>query len=191
MELSEAKIERLIEKCKKGDRRAFDKLMEIYQSKVFNFALKLSGDYEDASDIACETFFRVFKSIKGFRNEANFKSWVFTIVKNVYYDTLKVIKKHQHQSINQTIQTDEGEIEKEFKDSDLTPEEVILEKERIDRLTDIINSLPDDQAVVIKMYHLESLGYEEISEILGIPLGTVKSRINRGRKNLESKLSEF
>lgn len=191
MEYTEAQINILIKKSKRGDKRAFDRLVEIYQPKVYNFAYKLALNYDDASDITVETFVRVFKSISGFRNEANFSSWMFTIVKNVYYDTLKNIKKNQHQSINQIIQTEDGIIEKEYKDEESNPEETLIEKERFENLIKIINTLPTEQAVAIKLYHLERMGYEQISRILGIPLGTVKSRINRARKNLEEKLTDF
>lgn len=191
MELDKFQIDILIKKCKKGDRVAFDKLMAYFQDKVYGFAYKLSLNYDEASDITVETFARVYKSIGGFRNEANFKSWMFTIVKNVYLDRVFAAKKHQHASLDQDIKTDEGYITREFKDENSTPEENILQEERRKKLVEIINSLPSDQALVIKMYHLEELGYEEISEILNIPLGTVKSRINRARKTLEVKLKDF
>jgi len=87
--------------------------------------------------------------------------------------------------------TKEGDIQREFRDETQTPEETLLAEEKKEKLIEIINSLPNDQAMVIKMYHLEELGYEEISEILNVPLGTVKSRINRARKTLEVKLKDF
>ncbi|MBQ0104772.1 MAG: sigma-70 family RNA polymerase sigma factor [Armatimonadetes bacterium] len=190
MEYSDAQINVLIKKSKKGNRDAFNKLMEIYETKVFNFAYRLSMNYEEASDITVESFTRVFKSIKGFRHEANFTSWCFTIVKNVYLDRLKIVKKNQHQSLDQDIYTNEGNIQREFSDEALTPEEEILENERQKEIIDIIDSLPPEQAVPIKMYHLQGLGYEDISKILNVPLGTVKSRINRARIKLEEKFSE-
>lgn len=191
MELNNTQIDILIKKCKKGDRIAFDKLMTYFQNKVYGFAYKLSLNYDEASDITIETFARVFKSISTFRHEANFTSWMYTIVKNVYLDRVYAAKKIKYQSYDSDIKTKEGDIQREFRDETQTPEETLLAEEKKEKLIEIINSLPNDQAMVIKMYHLEELGYEEISEILNVPLGTVKSRINRARKTLEVKLKEF
>ncbi|MBQ7256697.1 MAG: sigma-70 family RNA polymerase sigma factor [Abditibacteriota bacterium] len=187
------KLQLLIRKCKRGDRRAFDDLMSIHEKQVYGFALGLlkNKNYEEASDITIEAFIRAFKAIASFRNDCNFSSWLFTIVKNVYIDRLKANKKFDYASLDSDIETDDGTIQREIGDDALNPEETVESEERSKEIWAIVETLPEIQSTPIKLYFQEGLGYEEIAEKLNVPVGTVKSRINRAKAALEEKLADF
>ncbi len=187
------KLQLLIKKCKRGDRRAFDEIMSMHEKQVYSFALGLlkNKNYEEASDISIEAFVRAFKAIGNFRNDCNFSSWLLTIVKNVYIDRLKVNKKHDYASLDSDIETDDGTIQREIGDEALNPEETVESEEKSKEIWAIVETLPEIQATPIKLYFQEGLGYEEIAEKLNVPVGTVKSRINRAKAALEEKLADF
>ena len=187
------RLSSLIKKCKRGDRRAFDEIMALHEKQVYGFTLSLlkNKDYEEASDITIEAFVRAFKAIANFRNDCSFSSWLFTIAKNVYIDRLKINKKFEFASIDSDIETDEGNIQREIEDEALTPEEVVENEERSKEIWAIVDTLPEIQSTPIKLYFQEGLGYEEIAEKLNVPVGTVKSRINRAKAALEEKLADY
>lgn len=179
----------LIARCKKGDRDAFDDLIRRYEKKVYNFAYRLCSNYDEASDIAAETFVRVFNSIGSFRGDASFITWLFRITTNIYLDERKRQRSRPQQSLEELIELEETTVVRQFEDSSPTPEEHTTSRERTEILQAAIRTLPDYQRAMIVMYHMESKSYEEIAELMGLPIGTVKSRLNRARLSLRSKLA--
>ena len=190
MEIDALQEQYIIKKCKRGDRKAFNRLMDMYQGKIFNFAYRISNNYDEASDITQEAFIRAFNSIKTFRNDASFSSWMYKIVKNVFLDRRKVSIKHQHVSIDEKIQTEDGGIQRDPKDDSATPEEELMLKEKSRMFMEMLSTLPEHHRIAIVLYHMNGLGYEEIAKITDTPIGTVKSRINRARATIYEKLKE-
>lgn len=179
----------LINKCKKGDRHAFDKLIDKYQDKIFNFAYRITGNYEEASDVSQEAFIRAFNSIKTFRNEAAFSSWMYRIVKNIYIDRLHVAERLPYISLDETIESENGSIQREIKDVNaISPENELIKNERERIIHDLLNELPPHQRIPLVLYHINNLTYEEIANITKLPIGTVKSRINRARSTMAEKI---
>lgn len=179
----------LINKCKKGDRHAFDKLIDKYQDKIFNFAYRITGNYEEASDVSQEAFIRAFNSIKTFRNEAAFSSWMYRIVKNIYIDRLHVAERLPYISLDETIESENGSIQREIKDVNaISPENELIKNERESIIHDLLNELPPHQRIPLVLYHINNLTYEEIANITKLPIGTVKSRINRARSTMAEKI---
>jgi RNA polymerase sigma-70 factor (ECF subfamily) len=178
----------LIQLCKQGDRDAFDELMRRYEKRVFNFAYRMSGSYDDASDVTQEAFLRVFNSIGTFRGDAVFTTWLYRIVRNVFLDERKRAKTHLQTSLEEYIELDENSVAKQIEDDDPTPDQLIEGKERNQLLQDAIQSLPEYQRMMMILYHTQSKSYEEISQIMNLPIGTVKSRLNRARLALKEKL---
>ncbi|HLV78823.1 MAG TPA: sigma-70 family RNA polymerase sigma factor [Chthonomonadaceae bacterium] len=178
----------LIERCKRGDRAAFDTLIRAYEKRVYNLAYRLCGHYDEANDISIDALMRVFQSIHLFRGEANFSTWLFRIVTNVYLDRRKRSRNKQHLSLEEYIELEENSVTRQVEDTAPTPDQVAEANERRDFLLQAIASLPDYQRAMIVLYHTEGLAYEEIAEVLGLPLGTVKSRLNRARLTLREKL---
>lgn len=178
----------LIQRCKDGDIGAFDELVAHFEKRVFNFAYRIAGNYDSANDVAQEAFIRVFNSIQTFRGDANFTTWIYRIVTNVYLDERKKAKSHRLTSLDDYIELDENSVTRQIEDDNPTPDVVVEHKERDLAVQRAINSLPDYQRIIVSLYHTQNRSYEEIAEILQLPIGTVKSRLNRARLALKEKL---
>ena len=178
----------IIDKCRAGDRNAFDVLIRGYEKRVYNLAYRLSGNYDEANDISIDAFIRVFQAIKLFRGDANFSTWLFRIVTNVYLDRRKRMKNKQHLSLEEYIELEENSVARQIEDPSPTPGAMAENNERSAILQQAIASLPDYQRVMIIQYHNLGLSYEEIAGGLKLPIGTVKSRLNRARLLLREKL---
>lgn len=178
----------LIERCKQGDQAAFDKLIRAYERRVYNLAYRLSGNYDEANDISVDAFLRVFQAIRLFRGDANFSTWLFRIVTNVYLDRRKRMKNRQHLSLEEYIELEENSVARQVEDPAPGPQATIEQTERWEKLQEAINTLPDYQRAMIVLYHTEGLSYEEIAQVMSLNIGTVKSRLNRARLLLREKL---
>jgi RNA polymerase sigma-70 factor (ECF subfamily) len=178
----------LIERCKLGDRTAFDMLARAYEKRVYNLAYRLSGSYDEANDISVDAFLRVFQAIRLFRGDAHFSTWLFRIVTNVYLDRRKRTRNKQHLSLEEVIELEENSVSRQVVDPTPTPEDVVEAHERSAMLQHAIDELPDYQRAMVVLYHTEGLSYEEIAAIFSLPIGTVKSRLNRARLTLRTKL---
>ncbi len=181
----------LIQMCKDGDEVAFDELVTRYEKRVFNFAYRISGNYDEANDVAQEAFIRVFNSIKTFRGDANFTTWIYRIVKNVYLDERKKAKNHRQVSLDEYVELDENSVSRQIEDEGPSPEEITEIKERDKAVQKAIMSLPEYQRIIVTLYHTQNQSYEEIAEILHLPIGTVKSRLNRARLALKDILENM
>src|SRR5580704_13434378 len=179
---------KLIERCKNGDRQAFDTLIRAYEKRVYNLAYRLCGHYDEANDISVDAFMRVYQALKLFRGDANFSTWLFRIVTNVYLDRRKRSRNKQHLSLEEYIELEENSVARQIEDPAPTPGMAAEEHERHDILQRAIAALPDYQRAMIVLYHTEGLAYDEIAEVLNLPIGTVKSRLNRARLTLREKL---
>lgn len=171
----------LIDRCKNGDIGAFDELYTRYEKRVFNCAYHISGNYHDASDITQEAFIRVFHSVQTFRGDANFLTWIYRIVTNVYLDERKKSKAHRQTSLDEFIELDENSVTRQIVDEHPLPMEIVETKERAEIVQEAIAMLPEYQRIIVTLYHVNDLSYDEISDILQLPIGTVKSRLNRAR----------
>ena len=178
----------LIERCKAGDRAAFDLLVRAYEKRVYNLAYRLSSSYDEASDISVDAFLRVFQAIRLFRGDAHFSTWLFRIVTNVYLDRRKRMRNKQHLSLEEYIELEENSVARQVEDSSASPGEIAEQHERTQLLQSAINELPDYQRAMVVLYHTESLSYEEIAAVFSLPIGTVKSRLNRARLVLKNNL---
>lgn len=179
----------LISKAKAGDVEAFEQLIEAYQKKVYNLALRMTGNQDDAADLAQEAFIRVFRSISGFKEQSSFSTWVYRITTNVCLDEIRKRKNRKVISIDEEIHMDEGEIKRQVISEEPLPDELAEREELRSIVNAAINSLPEDQRIVLTLRDLNSLSYDEIAKILDCPGGTVKSRINRARQALRNVLS--
>lgn len=178
----------LIERCQKGDREAFNELVEQYQSHVINIAYGMLSDREDAYDAAQETFVKIYRNIGGFKGKSSLSTWIYRIVANVCNDMLR---KRQRSAVVVSMSgtvSDEDDREMDITDNAPTPEEMaeLNEEQRAVRIA--ISELSAEHREIITLSDIEQLSYEEISEILKCPIGTVKSRLNRARSALKKKL---
>jgi RNA polymerase sigma-70 factor (ECF subfamily) len=181
----------LIARCRRGDVRAFDELVRRYERQVYNFAHKMTGNREDAYDVAQDAFVRVYHHLDTFRAESSFSTWLYRVVLNSYLDSKKRARiREKSISLDQYVSEEEGFAPKQVADEAPAPEDVVVESERNRLLQEAIFSLPDYQRAMIILYHVQHVPYEEIAEILSLPIGTVKSRLNRARAALKKKLEE-
>jgi RNA polymerase sigma-70 factor (ECF subfamily) len=178
----------LIDRCKRGDPAAFNDLLLKYERQVFNLAFRLTGNYDDANDVASDTFVRIYNSIGKFRGDSAFSTWLYRIVTNVYLDARKRRLAHRNISLEEYLEMEEGALPRQIEDTSPGPQAQAEEKEQRDMLQEVINELPEFQRIIIVLYHIQELPYEEIAEILNMPLGTVKSRLNRARRALRERL---
>ncbi len=178
----------IIDRCKNGDRKAFDTLVHAYEKKVYNLAYRLSGNYDEANDVSVDAFIRVFQAIKLFRGDSHFSTWLFRIVTNVYLDRRKRVQNKQHLSLEEYIELEDNTVYRQIEDPSPTPGMIVEQREKSQMLQAAIESLPDYQRAMVVLYHTEGLAYEEIASILSLPIGTVKSRLNRARMTLRNKL---
>ncbi len=178
----------LIQRCQKGERDAFDTLFKQYEKRVYNLSYRLSGNYDEANDISVDAFLRVYQAIRLFRGDANFSTWLYRIVTNVYLDRRKRQKNKQHLSLEEYIELEENSVARQVEDPSPSPGMVMEGVERAELLQKAIAELPDYQRAMIVLYHKEGLAYEEIAEVMSLPIGTVKSRLNRARLVLREKL---
>jgi RNA polymerase sigma-70 factor (ECF subfamily) len=187
-DLNPTETRRLVARCKRGEKGAFDDLIRRYEKKVYNFAFRLCGNYDEANDVASDTFVRVYNALHNFRGDSSFITWLFRITTNVYLDERKRKKSRPHQSLEEMVELEETTVVRQIEDPNPTPAERVEKQESMNLLQDAINSLPDYQRMMIVMYHTENRSYEEIAEALEMPIGTVKSRLNRARLSLREKL---
>lgn len=174
----------LINKCCKGNIKAFEKLIMNYEKKVYNISLRILKNPEDAMDASQEVLIKVFQNIKKFNFKASFSTWIFKIVTNTCIDYLRK-RNNKLIYIDEAINTDDGVIQREIADDSFTPEELLDKKLTKELVHKSIDKLDDIYRIVIILRDIQGFSYEEISQILDLSVGTVKSRISRGRINLK------
>ena len=179
----------LIKRCKNGDREAFNELFSMYENKVINIAYGMLSEREDAYDAAQEVFIKVYKNIASFKENSSLSTWIYRITSNTCND---ILRKRQRNSLTISLNTtfDDGEKDMELRDNSPTPDEYAEYNETQRAVRKAIKELSDEYREVITLCDIEDMSYEDISNILNCPVGTVKSRINRARKALKKKLSE-
>lgn len=175
----------LVRKAKQGDIQAFEKLINKHQKRVYNIALRMLQNPEDAYDISQEVFIRVFKSMKEFREEASFSTWIYRIAKNACLDELRKRKKRNIVSLDENMEFEEGTVKRQIEDEAPGPDILYESKELKDIVKLALRHLSNDHRLVIVLRDLQGFSYDEIAKILDCPEGTVKSRINRARKALK------
>lgn len=181
----------LIRAVQAGDRAAFDRLVLKHKDSVFNLVYWFLGDYEEAADCSQEIFINVFKSIKKFRFEAAFSTWLYRIAVNTCKNRLKSSRyrwRKRTVSLNNTAGSRDGNPFPELMNGSPSPAIEMEKKERRRRIQDAINALPEEQNRVVVLRDIQGLSYQEIADITGLNPGTVKSRLARGRQTLKKRL---
>lgn len=171
----------LIAASKKGDVRAFNQLVVSYERVVYNLAYRMVGDPDLAADIAQDTFTSAFRAVGSFRG-GSFKSWVLRIAANACHDHYRRQKRRPADSLD-ALQEAPGCGTMLIDHSD-GPEEVALRREMVEYINKGLGALPEEQRLVVILADVQGLSYDEIAEVTRSSLGTVKSRLSRGRAHL-------
>ncbi len=172
----------LVRRAKKGDYRAFDLLVLKYQSRVIATAFKFVKEKQLAEDIAQEAFIKSYKSIDSFREESSFYTWVYRITVNTAKNYLVSSKRRDEVVIGNLSQDDSFYLEKLDVDS---PQEILKASELRDLIFETLSSLGEETRTALSLREFDGLSYEQIAEIVQCPVGTVRSRIFRGREIIE------
>ena len=174
-----------------GDRTAFDSLVIAHRDRVFNLCYRLLGDYQEANDSAQETFLKAYRSIHRFRFEAAFSTWLYRIALNTCKNRLKSLEyrhKKRMVSIQNPGRTGNDATFSEIRDNGNSPGNQVERKEKMRRVQEAINALPQDQKMVVTLRDIQGFSYDEIADMTGLNLGTVKSKLSRARFGLREKL---
>ena len=164
---------------------AYGKIVCRYHGRLYNFIYRFVGDRETAEDIVQETFLRAFRKRDEYRAIANFSTWLFTIAGNLAKSELRRRKRGRMISAERDEETDTG---MELPDESARPDKVAESSSADVQIQNAINSLTNNYRQVILLRDVEGMSYQEISEIVDCPVGTVKSRVNRARLKLQQKL---
>jgi RNA polymerase sigma-70 factor (ECF subfamily) len=181
----------LIRAFREGDKAAFDSLVLRHKDRVFNLCYRLLGDYEEANDSAQETFIKVYGSLKKFRFESAFYTWLYRIAVNTCKNKLKSSAFRQKMKmvpVDNPVSGNRSQPGREIQDESQSPAMELEKKERMRVIQEAINALPPEQKEVVTLRDIEGFSYEEVAEITGFNLGTVKSRLARARQDLRKKL---
>lgn len=179
----------LIRRARAGDQLALDELVQRHYRNVFNLAFRLSNNYDDAQDIVSEAFIRVHNALPNFRGDASFSTWLHRIVKNVFLDERKKQRIRTHSSLEEMVELEDSSVSRQVEDPAPGPQAAVERDERSTIIQQAVMTLPQNQRLMIGLYHFQHRSYEEIAEIMGLPIGTVKSRLNRARLALKNKLT--
>jgi RNA polymerase sigma-70 factor (ECF subfamily) len=184
----------LVARFRDGDMRAFDMLVQRYENRVFNFTLRMLGDYQNSREVTQDIFLRAFRYLGNYRGDGKFSTWLFTIASSTcknaiaYYRIRDKYKQHVAQDPEQTGELDPLALVPDETDA---PERKLEQNTLSAMLTEAIKDLPETYRKVIVLKDVNDFSYEEIGEIVSIPLGTVKSRIARARLLLREKLTQM
>lgn len=184
----QADDEMLIERSRRGDCTAFDQLVSKHRQRAYQYAFRLTRDPEEAADVVAESFIRMFKALDNFKGDSAFTTWMYRIATNCFLDIRKKKRSKPAVSLEATVQTNDGEVTYQFEDHSASPHEEAERSEAMSAVQQAVEQLPDYQRAIIIMYHAEMQSYEEIAAALKLPIGTVKSRLNRARLSLRNLL---
>ena len=175
----------IIEQVLAGDNNAFGVLVESYQTRVYNLALRMCGNEDDAFDLSQEAFFRAWRGLSGFQQESSFSTWLFRLTANVCLDWLRAKKRRPTVSLT-TADDDGEETQLDIPDPGKSPEELLMAAEDRAALTKAINALPVEYREILTLRAINDMSYTEIAEVLKLREGTVKSRLSRARLALRN-----
>jgi RNA polymerase sigma-70 factor, ECF subfamily len=173
----------LIERARRGDAAAFENLVIRHERYVYNLALRVVCNPEDAQDIAQQAFVRAWQAMPQFRGEARFSTWLYRIVTNLCYNRLPRIRRELS-----ALDPDENALA--LPDERQEPEGVVLAAGMRHAVQVAFAALPESYRLLVTLRHLQEMSYEEIAQVTGMPLGTVKTGIFRARRLLREALEK-
>jgi RNA polymerase sigma-70 factor (ECF subfamily) len=174
----------LIERCLRGEESAWEKIVQRFRRKVFHIAYKFTGRHDEAEDLMQDIFLKVFKSLEKFNRDADFSTWLSSVARNYCIDHYRASKREREVLVHDLVAFDLAPA------SSGNPHRALEEGDRRSLLRRGLDRLPPKLREAVILRDLHGLSYQEMAEKLGLPEGTVKSRINRGREELARLLSK-
>jgi len=179
-------IDPLIERCLKGDQSAWDAVVSLYWRRVFNIAYKFVGRHDEAEDLAQDIFLRLFKSLKTFDRRANFSTWLISVSRNLCIDHYRSMRR-EHELITHDVDV----VALAPPSAIDSPLAMLERRDRVALLRAALDKLAPSLRTAVILRDIQELSYQEIAGRLGVPEGTVKSRINRGRTELARQIARL
>ncbi|MFQ5810297.1 MAG: sigma-70 family RNA polymerase sigma factor [Armatimonadota bacterium] len=183
----------LVQRAREGDVEAFARLAAQYKDRIYNYVARLCGDRSEAEDLTQEVFIRAFVAMRRFRGTATFQTWLYKIATNIALDALRRRRRAglPALSLDAPIETEESPVERELANASKDPHETAATRELQHEVHQAITGLSEKLRVVIVLFDIQGLSYEEIADVLGLPLGTVKSRLFNARMALRERLKRY
>ena len=178
--------EKLILRFQEGDINAYNELVKRYKDRLLNFVFRYFNNKEQAEDVVQDTLIKLYTHASYYKNIAKFSTWIFTIAKNNALTELRKNKRKQTDS----LWTDDGKVI-DINSNDQTLDRRVQNEIAVDQLNKFLEEIPENFRMAVVLRDFQELSYDEISKILEIPIGTIKSRINRGRIQLAEKMKHF
>lgn len=186
----DAIVNKRIKQVLNGNQDAYTEIVDLYQARLYQVCYRMLGNKHEAEDITQEAFLRAFINLHSFDQKRKFSTWIFRIATNLCIDRIRKKKPDYHLDA-QVPGTDGLDMYSQIAASEELPVEQLEKMEMQERIQYEINRLPDKYRSVIVLKYMEELPLQEISEILDLPLGTVKTRIHRGREALRKQMSQL
>ena len=177
--------------CQREDRKIFDELVHRYHRQAYNVAYRMTGNHTDAEDLTQDTFLKAYRFFRKYKRSMPFDNWLYRIMSNTFVDRLRRRPKVHMRSLDEPIQHEEGETALDLPDVTDGPEAIALSRELDAEMQSVLNTLPKDFRLAVVLSDIEGLSYEEISEVTNCSVGTVRSRLHRGRKLLRERLKPY
>ena len=174
----------LIRRAANGDEQAFEKLLLAHQKNVYNLCYRMVQDPDDALDLSQEAFLKAWRSLSTYQFDAAFSTWLYRLTTNVCIDFLRKRTRQAHASLTAEDEEEEGR-EYTVPDPAPGPEEQAITNDRQKAVNEAMQKLPEDYRLVLQLRVVEDLPYEQIADIMQVPVGTVKSRLSRARLQLK------
>ena len=181
-----------LQRAKEGDLKAFEEIYQLYHRRIYNAVYGMLGDADDAQDVTQDVFMRLHDALPTLRADEAFSTYLYRIALNLCRDRARRKKRVRFQSIDTPRADDDGDVEPmDFPDQGKLPEETVNTDELQQRVREAVTTLSTDHKAVIVMHHFQGMEVNDIAGILGVPTGTVKSRLARGRDQLHRKLRSY
>ena len=182
----------VLQRAKEGDLKAFEEIYQMYHRRIYNAVYGMLGDPDDAQDVTQDVFMRLYDALPTLRADEAFSTYLYRIALNLCRDRARRKKRVRFQSMDTPRADDEGDVEPmDFPDQGKLPEELLTGDELQRRVREAVLTLSNDHKAVIVMHHFQGMEVNDIARILGVPTGTVKSRLARGRDQLHRKLRSY
>jgi RNA polymerase sigma-70 factor (ECF subfamily) len=178
--------EKLILRFQEGDINAYNELVKRYKDRLLNFVFRYFNNREQAEDVVQDTLIKLYTHASYYKNIAKFSTWIFTIAKN---NALTELRKNKRKKTD-SLWTDDGKVI-DINSNDQALDRRVQNEIAVDQLNKFLDEIPENFRMAVVLRDFQELSYDEISKILEIPIGTIKSRINRGRIQLAEKMKHF
>ena len=176
--------QRLVDAARRGDEAAFESLVRLYEKRVFALAVRMCGNSEDAAEAAQEAFLAAWQGLRFFRGDSSFSTWLYRLTSNACVDLLR--REGRHRSVAGPSLDDDGELNRDVPDTTPSPQEEAERRELRAQIEEGLRALSPEHRQVLILREMHQLSYDEIADTLDLDVGTVKSRISRGRKQLRN-----